>query len=64
MYIMTRMAKEMEERGMDQFIAAAEAATAALEEAAPLLEEAGLLAREVTPLLQVGGGGVGGREVG
>jgi hypothetical protein len=53
-YIMTRMARQMESDGLDKFFAAAEAATAALEEATPGLEEATLLMREVTPLLQVG----------
>ncbi|KIZ05409.1 hypothetical protein MNEG_2544 [Monoraphidium neglectum] len=51
-YIMTRMARQMEAEGIDKIFAAAEQAAAALEEATPLLEEATHLAREVTPLLQ------------
>ncbi|GBF93100.1 hypothetical protein Rsub_05711 [Raphidocelis subcapitata] len=51
-YIMTRMARQMEAEGIDKIFAAAEQAAAALEEATPLLEEATHLAREITPLLQ------------
>eukprot|EP00775_Hariotina_reticulata_P007426 gene7426-7635_t len=51
-YVMTRMARQMEEEGVDKFFEAAQAATAALEEATPLLEEATQLTKELTPLLQ------------
>lgn len=52
-YVMTKMARQMEAEGVDKFFAAAEAATAAMEEATPLLEQATQLATEVTPLLKV-----------
>eukprot|EP00877_Chromochloris_zofingiensis_P010287 jgi/Chrzof1/5511/Cz16g05280.t1 len=51
-YVMTKMARQMEAEGVDKFFAAAEAATAAMEEATPLLEQATQLATEVTPLLK------------
>eukprot|EP00878_Enallax_costatus_P002541 GHUV01002723.1.p1 GENE.GHUV01002723.1~~GHUV01002723.1.p1 ORF type:complete len:393 (+),score=111.51 GHUV01002723.1:299-1477(+) len=51
-YVMTRMARQMEEEGIDKFFEAAQAATAAIEEATPLLEEATQLTKEITPLLQ------------
>lgn len=51
-YVMTRMARQMEEEGIDKFFEAAQAAKVALEEATPLLEEATALTKEITPLLQ------------
>lgn len=51
-YVMTRMARQMEDEGIDKFFEAAQAATAAMEEATPLLEEATQLTKEITPLLQ------------
>lgn len=50
-YIMTRLARQVEADGIDKVFAAAEAATAAIEEARPLLAEAQKLMEEVTPLL-------------
>eukprot|EP00879_Flechtneria_rotunda_P011844 GHRR01012371.1.p1 GENE.GHRR01012371.1~~GHRR01012371.1.p1 ORF type:complete len:310 (+),score=113.77 GHRR01012371.1:981-1910(+) len=51
-YVMTRMARQMEEEGIDKFFETAQAATVAIEEATPLLEEATHLVKEITPLLQ------------
>jgi len=51
-YVMTRMARQMDGAGLDKVFAAAEAATAAVEEATPLVAQAALLAEQATPLLR------------
>jgi len=50
-YIMTRLARQMEEDGFDKVFAAAEEATALMKEASPLLQQSIDLVGEVTPLL-------------
>eukprot|EP00884_Botryococcus_braunii_P003273 jgi/Botrbrau1/12947/Bobra.154_2s0008.1 len=50
-YIMTRMARNMEAQGLDKMFDAAEAATAAIEEARPLIQRITDLVDEITPLL-------------
>jgi ABC-type transporter Mla subunit MlaD len=51
-YVMTKMARQMDGDGLDKVFLAAEAATAAVEEATPLLAQAALLAEQATPLLK------------
>lgn len=58
-YIMTRLAKQMEEGGFDKVFAAAEEATQLMKEAQPLLQQSIKLVGELTPLLtQLSEGGV------
>lgn len=60
-YICTKLAREMDNNGMDKMFAAMESAQAAIEDAKPLLKRAVELSDEVS-----GGsrGGVGGNGVG
>jgi hypothetical protein len=46
-YIMTKMARNMEAQGLDRMFDAAEAATSAIEEAKPLIQEVVALVNEV-----------------
>ncbi|KAG1663370.1 hypothetical protein FOA52_007107 [Chlamydomonas sp. UWO 241] len=50
-YIMTRLARQMEEDGFDKVFAAAEEATTLMREAQPLIQQSIELVGEVTPLL-------------
>lgn len=56
---LTRLARQVEEEGLDTVFAAADSATALMEEAQPLVATAAELVSELTPLLaELRGGGL------